>query len=151
MSNHAGDLNGCWTNNYDRPFNMYNADYFKENYHYMAELFDKAYEATTNAVQKRRIDICSLQCDFLGLSATFEAEYNDPDTATDESRAAYIENYVTFYNKVENYGIRIFKGSGDHGCNNFPASSSTVISPMEWMWEGCTGKWEYNPSTGSYV
>lgn len=149
MSHHAGDLNGCWTNNFDRPFNMYNEEYFKENYHYMADLFDKAIAATDDPTQKDRIAICSLQCDFLGLSATFESEYNDPTTATEKSRAAYVKNYTDFYNTVEERNIRICGGDGKHGCENFPKDSSTIMKPVEWMWEGCTGYWIY--SNGRYI
>ena len=31
------------------------------------------------------------------------------------------------------------------GCENFPANANdeNIISPMEWLWEGCNGHWNF--------
>lgn len=144
MANYGSDLLGCWTNNHDRPWEMNNEAYFKENYKYMATLFDTAYELAGTEAQKIRVSNCRMQCDFLGLSATYDRDYAakgvDPET-----KAEFIKRYQTFYDYVEENNVQIMDVgySGPHGCDNFPSSRDVIIKPMEWLWAGCDGHWHF--------
>ena len=143
MSNYAGDLQGCWTNNYDRPWELYNQDYFEEHYKEMAVLFDNAYAEAKTGAQRSRVLNCRMQCDFLGLSATYDRDWVNGDA---EARAEYKSRYVHLYNYIESNGVRVAGLSGGaHGCENFPTSTADdkIIDPMEWLWEGCDGYWHY--------
>ena len=108
----------------------------------MATLFDNAYAEAKTTAQKRRVAYCRMQCDFLGLSATYERDWVNGDAA---SRDEYRSRYVNLYNFVENYGIKVAALSGTHGCENFPSSCSDerIINTMEWLWEGCNGHWNF--------
>ena len=143
MANYASDLEGCWTNNFDRPFNIYSEDYFREHYKEMAVLFDKAYDAAETSAQKKRVSNCRMQCDFLGLSATFERDWKNGDEA---ARNEYRRRYVNLYNYIVNNGVKV-AGLAETatGCENFPqtCSDGQIISPIEWLWRGCNGRWNY--------
>ncbi|MBQ7603713.1 MAG: DUF4838 domain-containing protein [Clostridia bacterium] len=144
MANEAGDLQGCWTNNYDRPWEMYNRDYFKEHYSEMASLFDAAYEAAKTEEQKDRILTCRMQCDFLGLSATYDRDWVNGSAS---AKSAYRARYTALYDRIVDRGVIVSLAGplSTHGCRNFPQSSSDedVIDPMEWLWEGCDGHWHF--------
>ena len=144
MSNYAGDLKGCWTNNFDRPWELYDEDYFEEHYKEMAVLFDNAYAEAKTTAQRRRVSNCRMQCDFLGLSATYERDWvNGDETARDEYRA----RYRNLYNYIVNNNVRVagLGGSSPTGCENFPknADDENIINTMEWLWEGCNGHWNF--------
>lgn len=141
MSNYSSDILGCWTNNFDRPFNMYSKEYYAENYHTMRQLFDNAQAATNDAEQKFRIMLCRLHCDFLGLSATYESDYVN---GTGSVKELYITRYKEFYNNVVNYNIKVSSYTdAKYGCENFPSSANEIIEPMRWIFEDFTGKWEW--------
>jgi hypothetical protein len=143
MSNYAGDLKGCWTNNFDRPWELYDEDYFEEHYKEMAVLFDNAYAEAETSYQKKRVSDCRMQCDFLGLSATYERDWVNGDEAT---RAEYKRRYVNLYNYIVNNNVKV-AGLEDNttGCQNFPKNTNdrNIINTMEWLWEGCNGHWNY--------
>ncbi len=141
----ASDELGCWTNNYDRPFNMNNEAYFRDNYDYLDSLFEKALAAAANDIHRNRVELCRMQCDFLGLSATYQTKYVE---GTEETRAIYAERYARLYNIVESKDVRVAGLDGAHGCLNFP-SNGDPMNPMQWLWDDCTGYWVY--SGGRYV
>ena len=152
MSNHAGDLEGCWTNNFDRGWNLYNEEYFEDNYIEMAKLFDQALALAKTDAQKGRVSNCRMQCDFLGLSATYERDWVNGDEA---ARNAYRDRYRNLYEYVLKNKVRIASlpgGDAITGCQNFPknANDENIINTMEWLWEGCLGRWVKNPETGAY-
>lgn len=143
MSNYAGDLVGCWTNNFDRPWNLYDEDYFEEHYKEMAILFDNAYAAAGTSAQRRRVSNCRMQCDFLGLSATYDRDWVNGDDAT---RAEYKSRYVNLYNYIVNNNVKVAGlASTATGCENFPrnTSDSSIVNTMEWLWAGCNGRWNW--------
>ena len=144
MADHASDLLGCWTNNYDRPWDINNEDYFREHYKEMAVLFDNAYAEAKTTAQRRRVSNCRMQCDFLGLSATYERDWVNGDEAT---RDEYRARYVNLYNYIVNNSVVVASvgGPAPTGCENFPsnANDENIISPMEWLWEGCNGHWNF--------
>ncbi|MHA4750826.1 hypothetical protein ACX0FG_16035, partial [Enterococcus faecium] len=81
-----------------RPWDMNNEEYFKEHYLEMAVLFDNAYKAAETYEQKARVSNCRMQCDFLGLSATYERDWQNGDEAT---RAEYKKRYEDLYTYVK--------------------------------------------------
>ncbi len=148
MSNYAADINGCFTNNYDRPWNMYNQEYFLENYLTMRTLFEKALEGAKTDTQKERVRLATLHCDFLGLSATYERDWINGNS---EAKALYKERYQFLYDKITEYlnkGDRSIKvttyASGTAGADNFPKTRDEIYSPMTWIDEGFTGYWEWD-------
>lgn len=148
MNEYAADLNGCFTNNYDRPWDMYNEQYYLENYHTMRELFDNAYDAASTDAQRERIRLATLHCDFLGLSATYERDYENGSSA---DRELYKERYQFLYDKIVEYsdkGDRRIKltsyGTGKGDADNFPATREDIYSPMQWVDDDFTGRWEWN-------
>ncbi len=153
MSDYASDINGCWTNNFDRPWNMYNEEYFLENYHIMRELLENAYNTTVDEEQKERIRLTGVHMNFLGLSATYERDFVNGDADT---KAAYTEKYQELYDLIVEYNTRDIPemkksmirltSFGDEFayCENFPESRDDIYNPMEWLFVGCTGYWEWN-------
>ncbi|MBQ7714952.1 MAG: DUF4838 domain-containing protein [Clostridia bacterium] len=141
MSNTAGDLQGCWTNNFDRPWNVYNKQYYTDNYKDMAVLFDNAYDLAETFSQRKRVLNCRMQCDFLGLSATYERDWLRGDAAARES---YKARYQNLYNYIKNNGVRVAGFSGTAGCDNFPTSANDIRDTMDWLWEGCNGMWNWD-------
>ena len=137
MQTEAGDLQGCWTNNYDRPWDMYNEEYFKENYLYMTGLFDKALAAAETANQRTHLNECRLHCDFLGLSATYERDWVNGD---EDTKAAYAARYKALYDYVVNNGIRC----AGFDCQNFPKNATDIYKPMQWYFDDFNGHWNWN-------
>lgn len=134
MSNHAADLEGCFINNFDWVFDMYNKAYFGENYQYMAGLFDKAYEAAETEEQKYRVAICSMHCHFIGLSASYESHYVNGSA---QDRILYEARYNKYRDDVEKYNIPVTNYQEDgYGCQKFPAKGDPIVSPLDWIFEG---------------
>ncbi len=141
MQTEAGDLNGCWTNNFDRPWNMYNQDYILENYGYMDSLFEKAYALAKTGSERNHIELTRMHVDFLGLSATFERDYTNGDEA---SKALYAQKHARLYNTIVNNNVNVTAlGLNGRGCEVFPTSESNIRCPMNWIFEGFTGYWVY--------
>ena len=156
MSDHASDINGCWTNNHDAPWDVYNEEYFRDHYAEMAALFDEAYDQAQTAEQKARVEMCSVHCHFLGLSVTYERDYANGDAA---SRAKYAERYAWMWNYYNDNaysdsnpnGIRGYVYNlGTAGFEKFPSSSGDIYCPMEWyfdqtpLFDGHAGTWTFN-------
>ncbi len=148
MNEQAADLNGCFINNYDRPWDMYNEEYYLDNYLEMRTLFDKALEGAETEAQKERVRLASLHCDFLGLSATYERDWVNGDAG---AKALYKEHYQFLYDKITEYldeesrSIKVTTyATGTAGADNFPESRDDIYSPMTWIDEGFTGHWEWD-------
>lgn len=144
MQTEAGDLNGCWTNNYDRPWNMYNEEYFAENYLHMAELFDKALAEADNETQRNRIRLLRVHVDFLGLTATYDRDWVNGD---EDAKVLYAEHFKWLYNFVNSSGFRLAKLD----TVNYPKSETDIIKPMSWFGDDFTGYWEWNASENRWV
>ncbi len=149
IQNKAGDLKGCWMNNFDWPWDMYDKEYYAENFDHIVELFDAALAATDDPVQKARIEEASIHAYFLGLSATYERDY-----VTDEEgpnvryaeRYAYLWNYLNENGYVEGeredgYKCTSFQ-NGKAGLDEFPSSPDDVKDPMTWIFDDFTGSRE---------
>jgi len=152
MSNYASDINGCWTNNHDAPWDVYNKDYFRDNYLTMASLFDSAYAAAQTDEQREHVEMTSLHCHFLGLSATYERDFVN---GTDNAKAAYRSRYEWMWNYYKTNaatdsnprGVKgtVF-GSGTANFDNFPKNANSPIDPMFWISDGNNGRsdhWEF--------
>ena len=147
MQDICGNLNGCFMNNFDRPWNFYNKEYYAANYDRMLGLFDAAYEDAKDGKQKERVKLARVHVYFLGLSATYESRYVN---GTEAERAAYKEQYEYLWDLVrtEGYadgrdGFRCidFGGGGYGGLMNFPSNSGDVRDTMSWILEDFNGSW----------
>ncbi|MBR6916666.1 MAG: DUF4838 domain-containing protein [Clostridia bacterium] len=153
MSNRASDINGCWTNNHDAPWDVYSEEYFKDNYSEMASLLDTALAKAESPKQKARVEMTSVHAHFLGLSATYDSSYVN---GTPEERAAYVSRYEWLWNYYKDNaasssnpeGIKatVF-GSGIANFDNFPADDGDPVSPMSWIFkdgfDGHSGGWRF--------
>ncbi len=154
MSNYASDINGCWTNNHDAIWDIYNEEYFRENYDKMDALFDAAAEKASGEDEEFRISSARVSCDFMGLAATYAEKYENGD---EDERAEYARRYArlwNFYN--ENHydertrpdGIKgtVF-GSGIANFSAFPSSPGNVVNPLYWIFgndfDGHSGRWVF--------
>ncbi|MBR0302644.1 MAG: DUF4838 domain-containing protein, partial [Clostridia bacterium] len=158
MSNYASDINGCWTNNHDAPWDVYSKDYFAEHYEEMARLFRQAYDAAESDDERERIVMTSVHMHFLGLSATYESNYVN---GTEEQRNTYKERYAQLwkYYRDNAYdedtnptGIKGYvNGSGTAQFDNFPSLPNPVMCPMDWMFkggfDGRSGTWTWEITT----
>ncbi len=139
LQNRAGDLAGCWLNNFDWPWDMYSKEYFAENFDHMVELFDAAKAATDDPDQKARIESASIHTYFLGLSAT----YSDNPDETYKERYSYLWNYLNEKGYLEGeredgYKCTDFQ-SGPGGLDNFPESPDDIRDTMTWIFDDFTG------------
>ena len=138
----AGDRAGCWTNNFDHPWNVLDKQYFADNYAHMEELIDAAYEAASDPVQKSRVELFSVHMHFLGLSATFSCR----EKAGGEEH--YLENYNWLWNYFSthprtwtlNYGLGIGIEENVGAMVDFPTSRSDVRDTMSWLRRDLTGQ-----------
>ncbi|MBR6917563.1 MAG: DUF4838 domain-containing protein [Clostridia bacterium] len=136
---------GCWTDNFDGPWGMYNKSAFASNFETVVNLFDSAYAAAENNRQRERVDMTRVHAYFLGLSATYgsgSSNYN--------SRYSWLWNYI---NDRPSFRIKTsFSGDPAHG-SNFPASASDVRDTMTWLGSNYTGVWTgamYQPIVNSW-
>lgn len=149
MQDICGNLQPCFTNNFDRPWNFYNKDYYRENFDYMLNLFNQAYDATTDEDQRERIELARVHVYFLGLSATYDERYASA-TATAQQKADYKKMYSDFWNYINDNGY--IQGSrndgykcvdlgynGVGGLKNFPSSPDDVRDTMTWVDVGFHG------------
>ncbi len=146
LQNRAGDLKGCWTNNFDWPWDIYDKAFFAQNFDHMAELFGAARDATGDPVQKERVEKTSIHAYFLGLSATYERDAVCGDEAAKrryKERYAYLWNYLNEKGylkgvREDGYKCTDFQ-SGPGGLDNFPRSPADVRDPMTWIFADFTG------------
>ncbi len=137
MENRCGDLEGCWTNNYDYPWDEYNKEYYRDNYEHFLELIDAAYKATKDGYQRERIEKCSMHVNFLGVSATYESDWVNGDAA---SQAKWKERYDWLWNYCKNRPNYLMMNStflsqegAVGGMWNFPKNTDVPCDPMNWL------------------
>ena len=140
IQNRAGDLCGCWTNNFDWPWDMYDKEYYASVYPHICDLFDAAYEKALTDDERERVRDLSVHAHFLGLSATYE---------TDSAKREYRDRYAWLLDYFNDHGY--LEGVRDEGyratsftnspgaMNNLPKTSSDVRDTMTWIFENYTG------------
>ncbi len=139
MQDEAGNLNPCYVNNLDYPGDMFNYEYIGENYEYMRELVLKAL-AVAEGDEIYRIERLLVNCDFLGLSATFNAVMRD---GTDEgAKAVFVERYEAMDSYIRSHGLNI----GIYDINTITLDTSK--SPMILYYQGGTWKAEWDDTWG---
>ena len=140
MENYCGDLEGCFTNNFDYPWEEYNKEYFRDNYGHFVELLTAASAAAENGTQRDRIERLSVHVHFLGLSATFDRDWRNGDAS---SRARYRERYEWLWNYYNNHPrflalntTFVASEDGIGGMWNFPSNANNPCDPMNWLFDG---------------
>lgn len=140
MENICGDLEGCWTNNFDYPWNEYNKEYYRQNYEHFRDLFTAAYNATDDIYQKDRIEKCSVHMNFLGLSATYQQDWVEGDAASQEKyrgRYEWLWNYYNNHPKFLTLNTTFLAKEGAvGGMWSFPTSPNNPCDPMNWLLDG---------------
>lgn len=147
IQDEAGNRTGCWTNNFDWAWDVYDKEYYAENFDHSVELFNAALEATDDPEQKQRIEEASIHMYFLGLSAAYERDWVNEDEASNQKykeRYTYLWNYLNDNGYVEGeredgYRCTDFL-SGKAGLDNFPESPDNVIDTMRWIFDDFTGR-----------
>ena len=137
MTNYAADIQGCWTNNFDYFWCYYNKDYFTEHYHEMRSLLEEARREAKEGSQSAKCGTAMIALDFMGLSATYERDFVNGDSA---AREKYAETYRTLWEKYHDHGIienPYVEATG--GMANFPSSPNDVRDTMSWIGASFTG------------
>ncbi len=140
----AKDANGCYVNNHDRPYDMYNLDFLAEHFDEMVGLISEAYEAAETDAQRAAIDKYSAHILFMGLSATHEEIWENGDA---DSKAEYEEQYNLLWTIITEYDMKI--SAIDTYNAKIPASAEDIDfskSPAE-AWYGTGTNWRDNPLT----
>ena len=127
----AGDAAGCFVDNYEMPFDMYDRTYMAEHYGEMKELFEAAYDMAETGAQRTAIRKASVHMYFLGLSATYERDYVNGDSAT---RKAWENDYK---NKLYKYAKELNISLGKTG--SIPPTDNITGSPMLMWYDLDTG------------
>ena len=147
IQNTAGDLQGCWTNNFDWPWDMYNKEYYAEQFFDIISHFETAYEKAATDEQKARVRSASIHAYFLGLSATYGKLW---ENGSETEKAQYKELYDFLWNYINDNGY--IEGeredgfrctsflTGKGGLDNFPESPDDVIDTMRWIFDDFTGQ-----------
>lgn len=147
MAEEAANLNTCWINNTDAPWEMVNRKYYRENYAKIVELFDNALAAVgNNGTYQRRIKEVRVLADFLGVSASHgTSQWNTELVRTGYDR---LFKYISSTTEPDGYymtHIRTWKDENnvvheDH-CNymlskehpvNISYGYNNNIDPMRW-------------------
>lgn len=104
MQTEAGDRCGtCFINNFDRPGDMYSYEYLGENYEYMRDLLESAYEKVNTDDQKEHMEQLLVCCDFMGLSSVHTDWYTNGENVD-----LYCERYNWMYNYIKDNEMEIF-------------------------------------------
>ncbi|MBR0302415.1 MAG: DUF4838 domain-containing protein [Clostridia bacterium] len=150
MQDAAGNLQGCFMNNFDWPWDMYNREYYGANYDHFCDQFTQASGATSDSTQKSRIELASIHMHFLGLSATYESDYVN---GTSAQRSKYTTRYTWLWNYIKNKGYMqktredAFKATsfqeGVGGLNARPNTATEVRDTMTWIFLDFTGSREW--------
>ena len=137
MTNYAADLKGCWTNNFDCFWDYYDKDYFAEHYEEMYALLYDAKREAKESSQSIKCGTAMISLNFLGLSATYERDWVNGDSA---SRERYRERYEDLWHKYNNGGIiENPYVSATGGMTYFPSSPDDPVDPLYWISPGSTG------------
>ncbi len=143
MADECSKLNGCYTNGFDRPWNMYNKEYFAEHYEEMRNLFVDAFSFELTDAQKDRLTTLFSHVEFLGLSAIYESNYVN---GTEEQKKEYAERYADLVTLICDNGIEVvsFDITLPGGSSSFPTDVSDIRDPMTWIMPNFTGYWSWN-------
>lgn len=140
----AGNASPCFINNYDRPGDMFDYEYCRDNYERGREYLMKALALTSDADQIDRLERLLICCDFLGLSACYQTYYVEGTNAD-----VYTERYINMYNMIKNKGIRIYASD----VYTLPDEVDVTVSPMTSFYENGSWNpankdtWGYQPNT----
>ena len=137
MINESSNDIGCWTNNFDYPWNEYNKAYFAEHFEEFLSFLDAANAAATTAAQREHIESFRAVVTLLGLSSVYQSDWVN---GTVETQAAYRSRYEWLWNWCSSHSYKLFLNStfvalegAVCGMHNFPSNSSKPCDPMNWL------------------
>lgn len=125
----AGDANGCWVNNHDRPWDMYNPEYVAAHTEELMALVETAREKADDEWLLQKVDKMAMHVYFLTLSATYDDVYVNGDEA---AKAQYTARYEWLYNYINNAGYKIYSNKDLY---KLPAECNLEKNPMEQFYE----------------
>ncbi len=147
IADRTGDLKGCWTNNFDWAWDMYDKDYFASQYARVCQLFDGAIAEAGSGECRERVEGLAVHAHFLGLSATYERDFVNGDASAREEYSRRYEWLYRYFDergylegvRDDGYRAAVFsKGRG--GMDNMPKSPSDIRDTMTWILPGYTGE-----------
>ena len=139
----AGDESGiCFVNNVDYPGDMFDYEYFRDNYEYMRQLILDAIEMTSNEDQRERIEWLLVGCDVLGLTAKHKDWYVN---GTEETKKLYVDRFTEMYNYVMDNNMRISLHE-DYNPDEHPFDPTTT--PLKLFYGGGTWRIELGDQWG---
>lgn len=137
MTENSSGALGCWTNNFDYPWNEYDKDFYAEHFEEFLSYLDEADKGAKDSLQRSHVETFRVIVTFLGLSSTYERDWLD---GTDESQAAYRERYEWLWNWCRNHRGKLMLNStfiADEtkvcGMWNFPSNADKPCDPMNWL------------------
>lgn len=104
MLEESGNSMGCYMTEYSHPMEMYDREYWIENFDKMLGLMESAYEAAETEEQKNRVEMAAVHTAFLGYNATYYTNYVN---GTAEQRSAYETGYRNWYDFVNDNGVKV--------------------------------------------
>ena len=137
MQDNCGNANGCFMNNFDYPWDMYNKEYYRDNFDRFTALFDKA-EEMAEGEQKEHVRDARIHVLFLGLSATYDKCFLN---GTQSEKEKYRKLYSELWNDLR-YGdyCCVSYCSGTAGLDNFPKSPNDIRDTMGWVSKNAQGE-----------
>lgn len=130
MAEEAADLNTCWINNTDAPWEMVNRKYYRENYAKMVELFENALAAVgTNETYQRRIKEIRVLADYLGVSASYGTDQQNT-TLVQTGYTRLCDYILTEYPNT--HDGKAYALSGGKSGHSFNVVRNSSVDPMRW-------------------
>lgn len=130
MAEEAANLNTCWINNTDAPWEMVNRKYYRENYAKIVELFDSALAAVGNdSTYQRRIKEIRVLADFLGVSASYGTSQQNTQLVQ-EGYTRLCDYILTEY--PETHEGKAYALSGSSAGHEYTVVRDFSVDPMKW-------------------
>lgn len=121
----CGDAAGCFINNHDRTWEMYDPATTAANFEKMLTLIEEAKTGARNQTQLDRIELNTIHVYFLGLAASYEDVYVN---GTAEQKAEYEARYTYMIDFMHEKDVHIFY---DDSRYHVPDTVDLTKSPME--------------------
>ena len=140
MNDEAGNLNGCFTNNYDWPGDMHNVKYYYDNYNTMLDLFNNALALAKNDTCDQTMHIKTLSVQMYWMACTGAIVTAGSNAIV--NNAALSEGYDNMYNIIRTYGY-VASIYGVPDSSGYNKNASPMVSWLDLVNDGRWITW-YN-------